>query len=479
MLGGQATSRVAAVGAKTASHASRSVRWLVALAGGAGAALFWTGSLAGELSTAARATLGVASLAVGLWGSELLALPVTSLLAMVLLFATGAVPRVEQAFAGFGSPVLFFLLGSAGLGIAGEVTGLADRLARHLLVRSGGSGRRLLLELLASLPLQAFLVPSAMSRNSVLVPVYERVLAQLGRPPRLGAAVMLSLGALGPLASSALLSGGTSPVAAAHAIGGFTWASWFVALAPPYYALLAISGVVVWVYTRPERDVLASAEAHVAAPNRMTAAEWRVALVAATTSLLWMLDQLTHWPPAIPALLALVVLLVPKLGVMRWGEFAARAPWAICVVIAGAVSLAQALTSTGAASWVAGWLFGWLAIPGGPAASAVSIFVVTALIALAIPNRAAAITLGIPLAAAFAASGTLPAAAAGLIVMIAVDVETIYPAQTAANLLAYERGYFGAGQLACFNLITLLAAAAVVVFVALPWWALVGLPGAR
>jgi hypothetical protein len=57
-----------------------------------------------------------------------------------------------------------------------------------------------------------------------------------------------------------------------------------------------------------------------------------------------------------------------------------------------------------------------------------------------------------------------------------VDAETIYPAQTAANLLAYDTGYFGSGQLAHFNLITLTAAAAVVVFVALPWWSLVGLP---
>jgi len=44
------------------------------------------------------------------------------------------------------------------------------------------------------------------------------------------------------------------------------------------------------------------------------------------------------------------------------------------------------------------------------------------------------------------------------------------------NLLAYERGYFSGGQLARLNAITLAAAAAVVVFVALPWWSLVGLP---
>src|SRR5919198_6270859 len=158
------------------------------------------------------------------------------------LLATGAVDRTERALVGLSSPVLAFLLGSAGLGIAAELSGLADRLAARLVARAGRSGWRVLADLLLSMPLQALAAPSAMSRNAILVPLYERVLARLGRPPRLGAAVMLTLGVLGPLASTALLSGGISPVAAAHAIGGFTWVSWFERLAPVYWSLLLLDG---------------------------------------------------------------------------------------------------------------------------------------------------------------------------------------------------------------------------------------------
>lgn len=467
--------RTALVGGKR-SPLLRSPRWLVVGGGAAAAALCWSGLVGADLSSPARASLGVAGLAVGLWGSELIPMPATGLLAMTLLYVTGATARGEEAFAGFASPVLFFLLGSAGLGIAGERTGLVDRLAGWLLARSRGSGHRLLLDLLVSMPLQALVVPSAMSRNAVLVPVYDRVLRQLGSPPRLAAAVMLSLGVLGPLASTALLSGGTSPVAAAQSIGGFTWLSWFVAVAPPYYLLLAIGGVAVWALTRPEATVAPSGSANPAPVGGVSAAEWRVAAVAVATSLLWMLDYVTGWPPAIPAVLALVALLLPQVGVMSWREFASAAPWGTCVVLAGAVSLAAALSGSGAAGWVARGLFGWLPVPDGAAATALVVYLVAALLALAIPNRAAAITLIIPLAGAYAAGGPLSAAAAGLVVLIAVDVETIYPAQTAANLLAYDRGHFGAGQLAALNLVTLLAAALVIVFVALPWWAITGLP---
>jgi anion transporter len=418
----------------------------------------------------------VSSLAVALWGSEVLPLPVTALLAMVLLYVLGAVARLDEALVGFASPVLFFLLGTAAIGIAAEHSGLADRGAAWLLARSRGSGRRLLVELLVSLPVQALLVPSAISRNAILVPIYERVLARLGRPPRLGAAIMLTLGVLGPLASSALLSGGTSSVATAQALGGFTWPSWFVLLAPPYYVLLALGGLGLWLLYRPEPALAPEAAIEVVHPGPWTAAEWRVAAVTVATSLLWMLDQLTGWPPAVPALLALVVLVTPAVGATTWSAFATQAPWGTCIVLAGAVSLARALTASGAADWVAHGLFGWLGVPDGAASVALVICGVTALITLAIPNRAAAITLIIPLATAYASAGPLPTVAAGLVVMLVVDAETLYPAQTAANLLAYDRGYFHAGQLARFNLLLLAAAAAVVVLVALPWWAHVGLP---
>ncbi|HTE83111.1 MAG TPA: anion permease, partial [Dehalococcoidia bacterium] len=245
----------------------------------------------------------------------------------------------------------------------------------------------------------------------------------------------------------------------------------------PYYVLLAAGGLVVWVVARPESVVTRDETLAVTVPSGVRRAEWTVAVVSAATSLLWVMDGITHWQPAIPALLALVVLLIPGIGVMSWGTFATRAPWGICIVLAWAVSLGGALSRTGAAAWMARGLFGHFALPGSAPLRALMVFLVTAVITLAIPNRAAAITLCIPLATAFAASGSLSRVAAGLVVMIAVDAEAIYPAQTAANLLAFDTGYFNGGQLARFNLITLTAAAAVAAFVALPWWSLVGLPG--
>src|SRR5436305_196826 len=121
--------------------------------------------------------------------------------------------------------------------------------------------------------------------------------------------------------------GAAASVATAQALGGFTWPSWFVLLAPPYYVLLALGGLGLWLLYRPEPALAPEESVEVVHPGRWTAAEWRVAAVTVATSLLWMLDQFTGWPPAVPALLALVVLVAPAVGATSWGAFAVQAPW--------------------------------------------------------------------------------------------------------------------------------------------------------
>jgi hypothetical protein len=58
------------------------------------------------------------------------------------------------------------------------------------------------------------------------------------RIDRSGRMLMLALGVLNPLASSALLTGGLASMTASALLGGFSWLNWFALMAAPYYALL-------------------------------------------------------------------------------------------------------------------------------------------------------------------------------------------------------------------------------------------------
>ncbi len=63
----------------------------------------------------------------------------------------------------------------------------------------------------------------------------------------------------------------------------------------------------------------------------------------------------------------------------------------------------------------------------------------------------------------------------GLALTIVVDAVILYPVQTAANLMAYEAGYFSRADVVKLGL-GMLVLTLVVVMLVMPYWALLGLP---
>jgi anion transporter len=428
------------------------------------------------LTSAGQAVLGVTLAGTILWVSEAVPLGVTALFVLVLL---GISPDIllPQALVGFTAEITFFLVGAVAIGAAVETSGLAERAARFLSRSARGSPTRLYVQMIAALPGLAFLVPSAISRNAILIPAYREALEAMGisKTDRVGRALMLALGVLNPLASSALLTGGITSMAAATLIGGFSWLQWFVLMAVPYYALIALGGVFLRFMVGPfERG---KANAPTAAPAKpLSPAERRTLVVLAVTAVLWLTDTLHGLSPAVPALMAAVVLLTPRLGVLPWKTFESKLSWGLILTVGASISLARLMTETGAAAWLGATLVDrMLGLAEVPAAMVVTLVVMVTLIHLAITNLAACIALLIPIASTIAAAAGLSPVVCGLIVTITVDAVILYPVQTAANLLAYESGYFQAADVRRLGL-GMLVLTITVALLSIYYWEMLGLP---
>jgi di/tricarboxylate transporter len=76
--------------------------------------------------------------------------------------------------------VVFFLIGAVAIGGAVEVSGLAARAARFLGRLARSSPARLYVQMIVSLPAFAVLVPSAITRNAILIPAYQDALDRMG-----------------------------------------------------------------------------------------------------------------------------------------------------------------------------------------------------------------------------------------------------------------------------------------------------------
>jgi anion transporter len=403
---------------------------------------------------------------------------VTGIVVVLALAFSGSAPSLRDTLAGFAEPVVYFLIGVLTLGLAVARSGLAERCARFFLRRSGGRARALYAQLLLAFPLLTFVLPSATTRTGILIHVYEQAL-DLGRVPR-GAptakAVMLALNSVNRLASTVLLTGGVTPMLAASLIGGISWSRWLLLMSVPYGALLVVGSALIYLlHRRGFQDLAALPPAHPAKP--LSGMEIRTLAITTGASLLWLTDALHHWNPALPALLALACLLCPGIGVLAWSDFEKNIGWSNFFVVASSLSLARALSTSGASAWVADLVVrGALSHTDHPMFVIAVLLVVSAPVRLLIPNISGFLATTIPIAMSIGTAVGINPMICGLAAMIAGDAVLYYPAQSASSLVVYERGHLTAAEILRFGLWMTLVAFVVVLAVALPYWGLVGMP---
>lgn len=420
--------------------------------------------------------LAVAVLAIGLWCTEALPAAVTAVLVILALFLSGGAADLREALIGFSDPVVYFLMGVLTIGLAVSRSGLAERVARVFLHRSRGSARSLYLQLLLAFPLLTLLLPSATTRTGILVHVYEQAL-ELARVPRrapLAQAVMMALSGLNRLASTVLLTGGITPVVAAGLIGGIGWSQWLLLMFLPYLVLLALGAALLYWLNRRGFDI-ALPPPDPTPTSPLSGREWRTAVITMGASLLWLTDALHHWHPMVPALLAWVFLLMPRVGVLGWREFERDIGWTNFFVVASSLSLAHALGASGASGWIAGLIV--QAVPqlrDQPALLIAVLMAASVPVRLLIPNITGFLATSIPIAMSIGAACGVNPMICGLAVMIAGDAVLYYPAQSVSALVVYEKGYLTAGEIFRFGVWMTLLAFCVVMAVALPWWSALG-----
>lgn len=428
--------------------------------------------------------LAIVGTALVLWIGEGLDIAVTSLAVIALLAIfdpTESSQATRDALYGFQLPAGYFILCTLAVATATVKSGLAARLARLLIAGARDSARRMYFQLVLFMPPFAMIIPSATTRNAILLPAYEHVYDRFGikRGDCLSTLNSLAMAVLQMIGSTAVLTGGVLPITASFLLGGMSWGEWFRYMSVPCYLVMAGSAVLLFAWQRPKLPKRPAQEPPSAesTSNGWTNAEIRTAITIAVMTSLWLGDFLTGWDPLIPALLGAVVLLTPGIGVITWRDFEGASPWRLFFVTGSALSIAHAMESSGAAPWLANSLLGHVPLANLPVMLLLpTLLVVVVPVSLVLPNRSGALGILIPLLTSISVRIGINPIPVGLMATLAVQTTTFYPVQNASTLLVYQARHFAPFDLLRAGLIVFAVSLLVMFTIAFPWWSLVGLP---
>ena len=431
------------------------------------------------LTVQGQRSLAVMTFVVVLWATEVVHSSVAGMIGVVLLVLLRAVPGIGEAVYGFSQPVCYFLIGILTLGLAVHHSGLAERMAVFLMRGSVGSPYLLYMQMLFSFAALTFALPSASTRGAIMVHVYEQVLEQWNIPQGhpFYKATMMAMGSLNRLGSTALLAGGITPVVASGLLGDFSWTQWFVIMSVPFYANLIVGGTLLFLFYRSGFRPENIGSAAPALPGPIKPAELRAGGIVMLTALMWFTDFAHGLHPSVPALIALCLILLPRVGILSWSEFERNVGWTNFFVIATSLSLAHALVSSGAAAWFSETLVGgvsqlvtipWLAL--------LALAVCFAVVRMLMPNIAGYLALVIPVAMATGASLGLNPLVCGMAAVVVGDSAVYYGAGGTSAVFVFQRANIGNAEIFRFGITMTVAVIAVLLLLVVPYWNLVGYP---
>ncbi len=423
----------------------------------------------------AKASLGVFIIAVSLWVTQAIPIGVTGLLAVALLATLGGLSPAE-AYAAFGNPAVFFILGVFIIAAALIHSGLSKRLALLFLRRFEGGTFRLAAGIMFGGALMTVVMPNQ-ATAAMLFPITLEIARaarlQPGASPY-GRVLFFALAWGTMIGSNASLLGSTRvPLALELYEQRFTttltFAQWMMAMGPLVIAGVLVGLIVLRATLAPERVDLRAAqhaiEEGVARLGRMGAVQWRVALVLLTTIAAWV------FLPGVIDRASIAVIGAASmfvLGVLRWSDLEGYVQWGIVLMYGGAIAIGVAIDRTGAAAWLVTGIMDRVTLT--PVVLLIGL-AITAVALSEIMSNAAAVAVILPLAFTLTGPGLSPPVVM-LSVCAAAGMAYMLPISSAPNTIAYSSGYVGMRDMAVIGSVMTVAQLLLLFAVQILYWPL-------
>ncbi|WP_428242658.1 SLC13 family permease [Gynuella sp.] len=304
-----------------------------------------------SVTMAMAATLTVFCIA--MWATAVMPEYWTSLLFFLVAIVLHMAP-VQTVFSGFYSSPFWLLFSGMVLGAAIRHTRLDQRVARRFSGMLGHRYRSIIAGIVTSALLLAFVMPSAMGRIVLIVPIILALADHLGYESgskgRTGMVLAASLGTFLP-AFSILPSNTPNMILAAMAenLHGLQISYWdyFLLHFPVLGMFKAILLVMLILWLYPDRDPLPQQADDVVDVTPLTSPERRLIIVLGLSLLFWLTDAIHHVSPGWVGLAAALYCLAPISGLTKAKCLNTDINFASLFFVAGIIGLGAVISASG------------------------------------------------------------------------------------------------------------------------------------
>ena len=450
--------------------------------------ILWVMPTPEGLTAQGKAVLAVMVWACAMWIFEAMPVGISGLLIPVLLVMSGGVQQFPRAASGFTTPVVFLCLAAFIFAAIMQAAGLDRRIALTLLNKMKvKTVNGVIWAMFAVNIVLSFIIPAANARAATLLPVINGITKFFGdtQAERDGKkAIVIQSLVYGSMISGMCIM--TAHLPNMILVGMFeselglriSYVDWFI-LQWPYLGMFVLTQWWVQRYFRTravgiQGGYQAVQKQHQELPG-MTQAEWLILGIFGLIAFAWMTEQWHKVPAHSAALLGLALLFIPGLFGFKWKDVQDRTIWGTLLLLAGALSMSAAMSSSGLAQWLSNEIHPiaeghvwWVTL--------LILMLGTHVIRLGMLSNVAAITMLAPILLAMAPKlGLHPVA----FTMLVADTDTfayILPTQITAAVIAYSSGTFSTSDYAKVGWVAVLIGIAYGICVMAPWYAFLGLP---
>jgi len=459
------------------------------------------------LPQAGQMMLGILAFAVIIWMTEALDYSVSALLIgtlMIVLIAISPVPGKEGADAvmmgtkaalpyalgGFSNSAVVLVAAACFLAAAMTATRLDQRIALQVLSHVPARANHVVMGAILVGILLSFIVPSATARVACLMPIMLGFLTAFGadRRSKFAALVVITAAQTGSVWNVGIKTAAAQNMVAIGFIErqfgeSITWGQWFVAGAP-FSAILTV--FLYFIMTRmlkPEMDHIEGGREAVRqqlnALGKMTLNQWK--LLAITLILLgfWATEGILHTVDTTSStIVAVTLMLMPRIGVMTWKESQKGFPWGTVVLFAVGIALGSALLKTDAAPWLAKVIVDNLGLANASAFAILmllSVFLIVIHIGFASATALASTMIPIVISVLQAVETPgINAIGITMLLQFVVSFGFILPVNSPQGMLAYGTDTFVIRDYVRTGFALTIAAVVLLVIFALTYWPMMG-----